>query len=131
MSASTTDSVIRKRYLKHMIEKKLDYNEPVHGKLGSVILAETDFDNFPYNRYYRSIYNDPNPHVYDRPTGYKVLTNSIYECPKGAPDTYVPDNCFSASGTTVYPCYPPYFYQYAETDARNVALNRKVINTSL
>jgi hypothetical protein len=125
------DDMVRAQYLRNQIMQKLDYNKPFVGKLGDVMFAPTDVDNFPYNRYYRSVYNNPDADVYDRRAGYCVTNNKAYECPKPPQDTYTPDNCFSASAKTVYPCYPPYFYQYAEADARNAALNRQVINTSL
>jgi hypothetical protein len=62
-------------HLELQIKKKLDYNTPYYGKLGEVLYAETDFDNFPYNRFFRGVFNNPNPVIYDRKAGYRVLEN--------------------------------------------------------
>lgn len=115
--------------LRLQIQRKLDYSTPYYGRLGDVVRSETDFDNFPYNRFYRSVYNSPYPAVYSRKAGYRVLENEKYKCPTGT-DVYNPDLCFMPAATTTYPCYPAYFYEYANEIARNNALNRYRVNTS-
>lgn len=116
--------------LRAAIAHKLDYSTPYYGKLGDVVRSPTDFDNFPYNRFFRSVYNDPDPTVYERRAGYRVLENKLYKCPPAGGDTFVPDLCFQPAATTTYPCYPTYFYEYANEVARNNALNRYRVNTS-
>lgn len=112
------------------IAAKLSYAAPYYGRLGDVVRTETDFDTFPYTRFFRGVYNSPEPAVYSRRAGYRVLENAEYACAQAPRDTYVPDLCFSAPSSTTYPCYPPYFYQYASEVARNNALNRHRVNTA-
>lgn len=122
---------MRDTFIQHAISKKLDYSTPYYGKLGDVMQTQTDFDNFPYNRFFVSKYDSPYPTVYDRNAGYRVLNTPAYRCPRRACNDKTPDLCFSAASTTVYPCYPPYFYEYADQVARNNALNRRRVNTSV
>ncbi len=117
-------------YIERQIQRKLDYNTPYYGKLGDVMQTETDFDNFPYNRFYRSVYDSTKPGIYDRKAGYRVLETAKYACPQKPLDTFVPDLTFSAPGSTTYPAYPTYFYEFAETASRNNGLNRYRINTT-
>lgn len=118
-------------YLQRQIALKLDYNTPYYGRLGDVVHEETDMDNFPFNRFFVSRYDSLTPSVFDRKAGYRVLDNAAYAC--HVPKTCRPKNpdlCFAAAATTVYPCRPTYFYEYASTEARDKALNRSCINTS-
>jgi hypothetical protein len=111
------------------ILRKLDYNTPYYGKLGDVMRHETDYDSFPYTKFYRSVYNSFEPTVYERKAGYRALENK-YGCRAHDRDRYVPDLVFSAPGSTTYPGYPTYFYEYASEVARNNGLNRYRVNTS-
>ena len=115
--------------LKKCISRKLDYNTPYYGKLGDVMAVETDYDSFPYTKFYRSVYNSFDPIVYERKAGYRVLENK-YSCERPSRDTYNPDLVFSAPSSTTYPGYPTYFYEYASEVARNNGLNRYRVNTS-
>jgi len=117
--------------MERQIRRKLDYNTPYYGKRGDVVHSQTDFDNFPYNRFFVSRYDSPTASVYERKAGYRVLNNAAYKChekTQGCPTT--PDMCFAAAASTVYPCNPTYFYEYASNESRDKALNRKCVNTS-
>lgn len=127
---SRTSPVTQGDRFMRQIAQKLDYSTPYYGKLGDVVGAQTDFDNFPYNRFFRSVATDPNPTIYSREAGYRVLDNKAYACTQYKADRFNPDLCFSAPASTVYPCYPNYFYEYANEIARNNALNRYRVNTS-
>ena len=118
-------------YLEKQIARKVDYNVPYYGRLGDVTQSQTSIDNFPYNRFFVSQYDNPDPQVFDRKAGYRVLNNKAYACPKKRCNMRRPDLCFSTPSTTTYPCYPPYFYEYASEVARNNAMNRHRINVSV
>lgn len=122
-----------KSWIDEQIKLKLDYDRPYYGKLGDVKNVQTDFDNFPYNRFFRSKFDSPYPSVYERKSGYRQLHNKDYQCPMDTSCTnspFHPDLCFSAPSSTTYPCYPAYFFQYANEIERNNALNRYRVNTT-
>lgn len=119
------------------ISSKLDYNTPYYGKLADVMRSPTDYDRFPYTKFYRSVYSSPEPGVYERKAGYRALGDTRAACgartEPGACDRSMrapADLVFSAASSTTYPGYPTYFYEYASEVARNNGLNRYAVNTS-
>lgn len=54
-----------------------DKNQPypyfVNGK--DIKMMLTDMDNFPYRRWFRGVYNDPEPIIHSRFAGYRPYMN--------------------------------------------------------
>lgn len=91
----------------------------------------TDFDHFPYTRFYRGQVDSHQPVVIEREAGWRPVQNSCYSyhgcsttCRLRAP---YPRHCFEAPCSTVYPCYPSYLDKETDRDAINVQLNRTFI----
>lgn len=82
-------------------------DEPFFGTINNAQSEITDMDNFPYNRFYRGVYNSSDPVVMEREAGFRPVINSCYsktECPKPSPP--YPNHCFQSSCSTIFPCRP-------------------------
>jgi hypothetical protein len=88
----------------------------------------TDYDHFPYNRYFRGEYKNSNPVVAEREAGFRPRYDNCYnlsfkQCKKE--DCPYPEHCFESACSIVYPCYPEYLAKYSDREALNVMLNNK------
>ena len=104
---------------------------PYHATVKQAGSVVTDFDNFPYNRWYRGNPLSDIPIVAEREAGWRPRHSSCYKvsespCKKSNHDTY-PNHCFEAACSTVFPCYPEYLTKYADRDALNLILNKSCI----
>jgi hypothetical protein len=84
----------------------------------------TDYDTFPYPRWYRGDYNSSNPIVAEREAGWRQRADACYTVNHQIkePGPY-PNHCFEAACSTVYPCYPKYLSKEADRNALNLILN--------
>ena len=88
----------------------------------------TDYDSFPYPRWFRGVYYSQNPIVAEREAGYRPRHDDCYNfktCPGGEKPDY-PNHCFSAPCSTVYPCYPEQL-KWADREALHVILNKACV----
>lgn len=87
----------------------------------------TDYDHFPYNRWFRGVYYSDRPIVAERQAGWRDRRNNCYKmhC-SGNPNPY-PKHCFETACSTVYPCNLGYLKKYADVDALNVQVNENCI----
>lgn len=89
---------------------------------GSIVL--TDYDHFPYERYFRGIPNSDRPVVAEREAGWRPIYNLCYDQRDYSINKKIDNNfCFETACSTVYPCRPDYLAKYADRDALNVMLN--------
>ncbi len=65
--------IAKQIYLKNM------YAYPYESLGSDVKHVVTDVDHFPYTRFYRGVYNDTRPHVWEREAGYHTLENARYK----------------------------------------------------
>lgn len=86
----------------------------------------TDFDNFPYNRFYRGVYYSPYPVVIEREAGFRPRRDDCYQMniPYDRKNHIYPNHCFESACSVVYPCYPPYLAKVSDKEALNVILNK-------
>jgi len=56
--------------LQYMMAMK-NTTEPYFVKGKDIKLMLTDMDNFPYRRFFRGVYNDPEPVIHSRFAGYR------------------------------------------------------------
>ncbi len=103
--------------------------EPYHVTVGSAYDIVTDYDVFPYNRWFRGIAQSEVPIVAEREAGYRPLHNSCYRVQVNPADidTKYPSHFFQAACSTVTPCYPEYLTKHANNAALNLMLNRSCI----
>ena len=96
-----------------------------------VSLPLTDFDSFPYTRWFRGDYTSPDPMVIEREAGYRALNNNCYK-PKvnniPTADIY-PNHVFQSGTSTVLPSYPEYMSKLTDKDFLSSVLNRACIIT--
>jgi hypothetical protein len=87
----------------------------------------TDYDHWPYNRWYRGVYYYPEPIVAEREAGWRPIHNSCYSVnipPEPEPQ---PHNCFEVACSTTLPCYPEYLSKETDKSALNVMINKACI----
>ena len=101
--------------------------EPYLATKGRVTETLTDYDTFPYPRYFRGIPEYSEPVVAEREAGWRPrhancynLTHPIYKSEK-------PNHCFESACSTVVPCYPKYLNKFSDKEALDVILNKACI----
>lgn len=114
------------RRIKREIYKKLGYR-PYHATEKTTMSVVTDMDHFPYTRFFRGIYDDPYPRVFDREAGYRFPQNQCYNPAICDTTNSYPHHCFQAACSTVYPCYPEYLIKDADKKVLDLELNRAII----
>ena len=65
-------------YIQNCIMLKNIPGRPYNSYAHDVTNVVTDMDHFPYTRFYRGIYNDTNPHIWEREAGFRQLENVKY-----------------------------------------------------
>jgi len=119
--------------LKKEMVNKVNYSEAYYATNKTVKNINTDFDNFPYNRWYRGISTYTDPIIIEREAGYSnikickpvsIYRNALVQSgPRDSsekqnfprvlalngflenPESLSLDHCFEAAPSTVYPCY--------------------------
>ena len=94
------------------------------GTLNEAEQTLTDFDHFPYTRFYRGVYHSSDPVVIEREAGWRPQRNQCYtpNCCNEIP--IYPNHCFETACSTTFPCYPPASSKYSSHDALAVQLNK-------
>jgi len=102
MNDNVNDNV---QFVRSQIARKLDYNIPYYATRNDAGSAITDMDNFPYNRFFRGVYYEPKPVVFEREAGYRPLNNPCYR--KQVLATSNPARyCWEYPCSTLFPCVP-------------------------
>ena len=102
---------------------------PYHATTQQAVQVITDYDTFPYPRYYRGVPNSSAPIVAEREAGWRPRHDNCYqvnEPPSTMPASY-PNHCFQSACSTVFPCYPEYITKYADREMLDTILNRACI----
>ena len=89
----------------------------------------TDYDTFPYPRYFRGVPQSTVPIVAEREAGWRPRHDNCYKVLEPIPeirDPY-PNHCFQSACNTVFPCYPEYMQKFADRKAMDLILNRACI----
>jgi len=105
---------------------KIQYGKPYYATNRTIGKCITDFDDFPYNRWYRGIYTNSTPIVIEREAGYRHVEKNCYITTPERKTDY-PKHCFEAPCSTVYPCIPDQFKKFSDQEAMNVMLNRACV----
>ena len=87
----------------------------------------TDFDHFPYTRFYRGVYTSKDPITIEREAGWRPHRQQCYTPNCCNEPSIYPNHCFETACSTVFPCYPPYLTKYSDKEALSVQLNRACI----
>jgi hypothetical protein len=85
-----------------MLAKNL-YDIPYYANRGAVTQIVTDYDHFPYQRFYRGKYDSSEPCIAEREAGWRIRKGPCYLYKKEV-DDYMPRLCWSKPCSTVLPC---------------------------
>lgn len=85
-----------------VIAKNL-YDLPYYANRGAVEKIVTDYDHFPYHRFYRGKYNSSEPCIAEREAGWRVRKEPCYVHRKEVKDIK-PHFCWNYDCSTVFPC---------------------------
>ena len=83
-------------------------NNPHFGSFNEIQKTITDFDHFPYNRFYRGIYYSKNPIIIEREAGWRPQRNECYTPTSCMDPPEYPNHCFEGSCSLIAPCQTPY-----------------------
>ena len=93
--------------VREMIEKKECLDKPFFATSKYIEGIITDYDHFPYTRYFRGRYNYDKPIVSEREAGYRVRhDNNINKTCSYVIDDDKPNVCFQDACSVVFPCNP-------------------------
>jgi len=90
------------------IEKKKGL-EPYYATAEKCEGVVTDYDIFPYTRFFRGVWNSSEPIVAEREAGFynkKKTARLEYLNLQAVNDPPPPNHCFQSSCSTVRPCHP-------------------------
>lgn len=105
-------------------------SDPYHTTVAQAPQVLTDYDTFPYPRYFRGVPESDVPIVAEREAGWRPRHDNCYKVtePVGLPAyPEYPNNCFQSACSTVFPCYPEYASRYTDLEAMHLVLNNKCI----
>jgi hypothetical protein len=89
--------------IRDQIEAKIQ-SKPFFASQNAVNLTVTDFDTFPYPRFYRGIYQSSEPVVLEREAGWRQRHDDCYE-PVRHYEVDEPKYCWQVPCSTVFPCH--------------------------
>lgn len=95
-------------YLQTMVEQKKS-TQPYIATNHTVYNVITDFDHFPYSRWYRGRYQNTNPVVIEREAGFRQRQDWCYQPVARVENEPTPtplNHCIQNPVSTVYPCVP-------------------------
>jgi hypothetical protein len=110
------------------IAKKKGYN-PYRATIKEAGEVITDYDVFPYTRWWRGVTLSSAPIVAEREAGWRPRNDDCYRIqdpPVQNPAPY-PNHCMQSACSTVYPCYPEYLARYADSNLLETLLNKSCI----
>ena len=100
--------------VRQLIRMKQNSGDPLAATAELVKRVRTDYDHFPYQRWFRGRYNSSIPIIAEREAGFRVRNDACYDggCgPCGGPccaptSDNMPQLCFQVACSTTLPCAP-------------------------
>jgi hypothetical protein len=96
-----TDSNVRAIQLQ--IAQKQNRSMPYYATQETTGIVLTDYDTFPYPRFFRGVYNDSRPNVIEREAGWRVRQDPCYRDQRD-PVLKPHPMCWQPPCTTIFPC---------------------------
>jgi hypothetical protein len=112
---------MNQKYIEQQIQLKNQSGHPYISWGNDVKHVITDVDHFPYTRFYRGVYNDFKPHIWEREAGYHILNNQNYDFIPIYNIQY-PQNTFQIPCSTILPS--------AYNKKTNLSTNNDCVNES-
>jgi hypothetical protein len=92
--------------VRKMIDNK-NSNCVFYGTVCDAESVTTDYDHFPYTRWFRGKYNSEQPIIAEREAGFRRRNDSCYKLVKCKEDQIEkPKVCFAYPAGTTFPCVP-------------------------
>jgi hypothetical protein len=110
---------------KQIALKKSDV--PFYATIADARSVITDFDHFPYTRYFRGVYNQSEPIVMNREAGWRPTQDQCYQPLYVSKPNPYPNNVFETACSTTYPSRPEFLSKYSDRDALLLQLNNECI----
>ena len=110
--------------IQQAIRLKNQYQTPYYATRSTVGSCITDFDDFPYRRFWRGEAANPHPVIIEREAGYRFVERNCYTTHPVYTVEY-PQHRFEGPCSTVYPSVPD--KRFADHEAMNVMLNRACV----
>jgi len=88
----------------------------------------TDYDTFPYPRWFRGIPQLNQPVVAEREAGWRKRDDKCYKVLNpNVGTTYYPNHCFEVPCSTVYPCFVSDSTKYTNREETNAIINNECV----
>ena len=96
-------------FIRQQINEKIKCNNsvPFSAATKNVSKTVTDFDTFPYPRFFRGEYDNSKPIVMEREAGWRERHDSCYNCPERQFKIDRPQYCWQVPCSTTFPCTRP------------------------
>ena len=127
MSWSETINSSNLKHIREQIDYKNQSINPFYATSENASQVVTDQDHFPYTRFFRGVYDNPNPVVFTREAGYRPRHENCYDIVSPPTKDPKPNHCFESACSTVYPCYPEQLSRYSDKNKRDLILNKACI----
>jgi len=123
-----TDSINKNNvdYIREQIMRKKSDN-PYHATKNMAVQVLTDYDTFPYPRYWRGIPTSQYPVIAEREAGWRPRFDNCYKMTDPIQDTPYAKLCFQSSCSTIYPCFTPYDRVSNEREILNKEINNNCV----
>lgn len=102
-------------------------SHPFHTTVNYPESVITDYDHFPYRRWFRGQTLSDKPIIAEREAGYRPVRKNCYASFDEVKEPNYPNHCFEGSCSLVVPCYPQYLQKFSDRDHMNVILNKACI----
>lgn len=110
-------------FVQSQINQKI-CSTPYYGTVKTARGVTTDYDNFPYKRYYRGYWDSSAPIIAEREAGFRPRMDSCYKPNNYKTDPFcTPNLCFNTAPTTVLPCRPEYVKRYGDKEELDLFLD--------
>jgi hypothetical protein len=91
--------------IRNEIEKKKQ-PYPYFATVNTEKMIVTDYDSFPYQRWFRGVPTSNIPIVAEREAGWRLRKDNCYKAEQTPQLKFYPKHCFESGCSVVYPCNP-------------------------
>ena len=113
--------------IRELIKQKKSYH-PHFATINNAAFVLTDYDTFPYPRWWRGVTGLSEPVVAEREAGWRRRHDNCYKLTKNySENVQYPNNCFQSSCSTTYPCYPKYLQKISDKKELDIMLNANCV----
>lgn len=112
------------RVREQIMKKKGDIYHPTKNLAAKIL---TDYDTFPYHRYWRGVPTSHFPVVAEREAGWRHRFDNCYKIEEPIQDVPYPKHCFQTSCSTIYPCSSSYNKTFNDREIIDKMINDNCI----